>query len=502
MKKYKKIPILFLLSLVLVSSAIFAQSRTDTSKAKAINFLDKGSYQQAVDILEGIKGQSDDKDIYFLLGIAYQKLGKYQDAIEALKTFENKKPDTDEYRYYLGLSFYEQKKYKEAFSEFNKAEAAGVKPEETAYYAGYIHFMRSEYEEALPFFIKVIKQDGPYQNIAHYYAGVCLYYMGYDDKPAFESAIYHFDKVLKDNSDLALEARRYIEVIKEFLSEGTARYKKRLNLKSKGDMFFTTRRTVLPVDGIPIIGITADDNRLTADFLFDIGFAPILMESFAFFINYGFLIDTALSTEIDYTNVQKHNPGVSFQFFNQLRTWEASLNYNYTMDFLDEDKVRKIDGTHVIQLSYDQSISSSWALSLKMPLRIYKADGGVLGSFDGKSVEFAVSSYHLLGKTSLLFEPSVIIYSSSSGVVESFKYYSLTTKFNLPWKVWVFWPSVKLIPGKISSVNINRMTADLGMNLGATLGMGMKFNIILRAREGFLSDNWEIMSGVGFEYLY
>ncbi|MEI6092097.1 MAG: tetratricopeptide repeat protein [bacterium] len=502
MKNYKTTFVLLLLVFMASSSTVLAQASVDTSKAKAINFLDKGNYQQAVDLLEGIKSQTEDKDIYLLLGIAYQKLGKYENAIESLKTFESKNPDTEEYRYYLGLSFYEQQKYKEAYSEFNKAEAAGVRPGDSAYYAGYIHFMRGEYNDALPYFIKVTKQEGTFTNLAHYYAGVCLYNQGFDDKAAFESAMYHFDKVTKDNSDLSQESRRYIEVIREYLNEGIARYKRRLDLKSKGDVFFTTNRTVLPVDGIPIIGISADTNRIAADFMFDIGFAPILTQNFAFFIKYGFSIDTALSTEIDYTNVQKHSPGLALQFFNQLRTWEVSLDYNYTMDFLDEDKVRKIDGAHVVSLSYENSITSSWALGLKIPFRMYKANGDILGSFEGKSVEFALSSYHLLKRSSFLFEPSVIIYTATSGVVESFKYYSLTAKLNLPWKLGMFSPSLKVIPGMISSTRINRKTFDVGMNLGASLGLGMNFNIILRAREGFLSDQWEFISGIGFEYLY
>ncbi|MCX6112022.1 MAG: hypothetical protein NTY22_01880, partial [Proteobacteria bacterium] len=206
--------------------------------------------------------------------------------------------------------------------------------------------------------------------------------------------------------------------------------------------------------------------------------------------------------EIDYTNVQSHKPGIGFQFFNQLRTWEASLNYYYSMDFLDQDKVRKIDGAHVIQLSYDQSITSNWSLGIKIPIRIYKADGGVWGSFEGRGYEFALYSYHIMGKTSFLLEPSIIVYKSASGVIEDFTFYSINTKFNLPWRMWIFWPSLKLAPGKISSATVNRSAIDMSFNLGASLGIGMKFNIIARAREGFVSEKWEFISGVGFEYLY
>ncbi|MCX6112216.1 MAG: hypothetical protein NTY22_02885, partial [Proteobacteria bacterium] len=155
--------------------------------------------------------------------------------------------------------------------------------EESTYYAGYIYFLENDYENALPYFVKAIKQNGSFRNPAHYYAGVCLYNNGFGDRAAFESAMYHFDKVLKDNSELSQEARHYIEVIKEFLNEGIVRYKKRLDLKSKADIFFTSNRTVTPIDGIPIFGIRADNNRLAADFLFGIGFAPIMLDHFAVF---------------------------------------------------------------------------------------------------------------------------------------------------------------------------------------------------------------------------
>jgi hypothetical protein len=104
--------------------------------------------------------------------------------------------------------------------------------------------------------------------------------------------------------------------------------------------------------------------------------------------------------------------------------------------------------------------------------------------------------------TSILLEPSVIIYQSSNGVIPDFKLYSLNTKFNLPWRIWAFWPSIKLSPGRMSSSAVSRMTYDLGMNLGAPLGTGMKFNLVLRAREGFISENWEVFGGIGFEYIY
>ncbi len=476
--------------------------RSDVSKSKAISLLDKGNYEEALSILEGLKGRSEDKDIYLLLGIAYQKVGKHGMAVESLRSFETSNPDSDQYHYYLGVSLYELKRYKEALNEFDKSELAGVKPEESSYYAGYIYFLDGKYEQALPYFIKTIKQDGAYKNTAHYYAGVCLYKKGLEDRSSFESALYHFDKVLKDNGPLSQEAKHYIEVIKEFLNEGTARYKKRLNLKSKADLFYTTNRTVTPIEGIPNFGVQADNNRLAADFLFDVGFAPVIENSFAMFVNYAFLIDTALSTEIDYTNVQKHKPGVSFQFFNQLRTWETSLNYSYSMDFLDTDKVRKIDGTHVISFSYDQSITSNWALGIKAPFRLYNGKSGVWGSFEGKSFELSIASYLLFGKTSILLEPSFITYSLTNGVIPSFKYYSLNTKFNLPWRILTFWPSLKLSPGKISSATVNRATYDLACDLGATLGTGMKFNVFIRGREGFLSTNWELLSGIGFEYIY
>jgi len=477
-------------------------ARTDISKSKAVSLMDKGDYQEALNILEGLKGQTDDKDIYFLIGIAYQKTGKHLDAINSFETFETKEPETQAFHYYLGVSLYEIKRYQEALSEFNKAEFAGIRMEESSYYAGYIYFMGEDYDNALPAFIRTIKQDGSFQNLAHYYSGVCLYNKGFGDRTSFESAIYHFDKVLKDNSDLSQEAKRYIEVIREYLNEGIVRYKKRLDLKSKADIYFTTNRTVTPVVGIPILGVKADSNRLAADFLFDVGFAPVLMEHFAFVVNYGFLLDTALSTEIDYTNVQTHQLGMGIQFFNQMRTWETSLNYSYSMDFLDEDKIRKIDGTHVVQFAYDQSITSSWVLGIKVPLRMYNANNGALGNFNGKGYEISLYSYNIVGKTSFLLEPSIVIYKAASGIVDDFKYYSINTKFNLPWRMWIFFPSVKLAPGRISSIKVNRSTLDASVNLGTSLGTGMKFNLIVRAKEGFISEKTEFITGLGFEYLY
>ncbi|MCX6112215.1 MAG: hypothetical protein NTY22_02880 [Proteobacteria bacterium] len=84
--------LVFIFLVFLYSFGINAQTRTDISKAKAIHLMDQGNYKEALDILEGLKGRAEDKDIYFLLGIAYQKTGKYENSVSSFKSFDEKSP--------------------------------------------------------------------------------------------------------------------------------------------------------------------------------------------------------------------------------------------------------------------------------------------------------------------------------------------------------------------------------------------------------------------------
>ena len=493
---------LIFLSLIASFNFSYAQSNNNASlKANAVNLIEKGKFDEAKTLLERIKGSDNSKDLMFLLGFVYLKTGMYDQAVSSFKSYEASKPDNDEFHYYYGLALYETKKYDLALDEFNKSTLIGVKTAPSYYYSGYINFLRDDCDKALPFFVGALKEESEYNTLAHYYSGVCLYKKGFDDKTAFEASVYHFEKVADEKGPRQLDAQNYINSINEYLSGGAIRYKKRYNIDTQLNVAYSSRRTINPIEGVPIVGVDAGRGGSWGSFLLDLGVSPALYDTFAFFIDYGFDTNLAFSSQINNTNVQAHRPGLNFQFYNQSRTFEAYLKYMYEVELLEQDKIRKISSANIVELGFDQGFTPTWSLGMKIPIRLYSAEGGALGDFSGKSIEVVIVSQHIFGATSVRLEPSALFFMSG-GALASFKHYRFATKFNLPWKFLFLWPSIKFIPGKISSDTGSSTTYDMGFSLFNPIGLGMKLSVFTNAKKGYVSQNWDVSTGLSLEYVF
>jgi len=491
---------------ILNLSNSYAQEKSDTKRSKAILLMNEGKFKEALSVLESIKTSVNPPDYLFMLGVAYQKNSRYSESVEALKQYASIRPNDEDHHYYLGYALYNLKQYDASLDEFNKSVLLGVKTEAASYYSGLIYFDKKDYASALPFFIKASTNSGEYENVSHYYAGICLYKDGISEggPDSLEAALYHFDKVIKDNSDIDKDSRKYIAIIKEYLDTGAIRQKDRLELKFRAELFYTTNRTSDPIDGVPVIGYDANKSGFGGDFLFDIGVAPVLMNNFALFINYGFHENMGFSSQVNMSNTQKHTPGISFLFFNEARSMEGRLDYNYELNYVDADKVRKIDFAHAIVPSYLNSFSNNWAFGIKLPFRLHNGNNGAWGDFSAKSFEVVLMSYHFFGKTSIRLEPYILFFMpSSTSNLTKFKYYCFSAKMNLPWKLIFVWPSLKLAPGRIArSVGDSNTVYDFGISFFRPLGLGSRIELVGTARKGYVSNNWEIISGFAFEYVY
>lgn len=95
----------------------------------ARSFNQCGEYQMAIPLLfEVTKTKLDYRDAWVLLGYAYLKTEKYQDAIEALekaKVLDNQKPET---LFYLGLGYYSMNNFNKAEENLSKAKEFGFEP--------------------------------------------------------------------------------------------------------------------------------------------------------------------------------------------------------------------------------------------------------------------------------------------------------------------------------------------------------------------------------------
>ena len=499
----KTIFIIFIL--FVCSSDVFSQERPDIKKSKAVLLMNEGKFKEALNILEGIKGQVNTPDFLFMLGVAYQKNLRFKESADTLKQYASLKPSDENYHYYLGYALYKMNDSDGALEEFNRSDIFGIKTDASSYYSGMIYFNKMDYDKALPFFVRASKEPGEYENASHYYAGVCLYKDGIGEggNTSLEASLYHFEKVLKDNSDISKDSKRYVEVIKEYLDTGAIRQKKRLELKLRAELFYSTNRTSDQIDGVPVIGVDADRSALGGKFLVDLAASPLMYDTFGVFFSYGFAENLGFPSQVNETNTQKHSPGISFQMFNSKRTMEGRLDYHYELNYLDSDRVRKIDFIHVIEPSYMNSFTNNWAMGIKIPFRLHNGSNGQWGDFNAKSIEIAILSYHFFGKTSIRLEPSILFFMpSSTSSVSKFTFYKFAAKVNLPWKILFVWPSINLAPGRISSSNGGAMVHDYSIALFKPLGLGSRVEVVSNIRKGYVSDKWEVITGVALEYLY
>lgn len=492
---------LTLFFLFFISLNSFSQSNLATARVKIADLVGKQEYAQAKVLLDAIVANDVSKDLVFIKGFVYMKLALYEQALLIFKDYESKGVDNDDYYFYYGLLLFNLKSYEQSLEEFNRSILLGSNLASSYYYSGYIYFIKGDCEKALSFFVKVLKLGGEYISYAHYHSGICLYREGFVKPDFFEASSYHFKKVIDDKTPMNEDAQAYINSIDEYLKDGIIRKKSRYKVASNIQLAFSTRRTITPVEGMPIIGVDSGRSGPWAHFFIDMGASPLLYDEYAFFINYAFDTNLAFSSQMNNTNSQSHRPGFSFSYFDRSRTLEAYASYNLELDFLEQDKLKRIDSANVIELGFTRSMGKTWVLGVKLPLRFYSASSGVLGDFTGTNIELAVVSEHLIGATSLRFEPSMLFFISR-GTVDSFQHYKILTQLNLPWKVLFLWPSIKLTPGRLATVNGHSNTYDLYGSLFSKLGLGIKLNAFVNGKKGFVTQSWDFSTGVSMEYVF
>jgi len=95
----------------------------------ARSFNQSEEYEMAIPLLyEVVKEKNDYRDAWILLGYAYLKIDKVQDAIDALERAKKLDPNNANTLFYLGLSYYSVNDYQQAANNLEKAKFGGFEP--------------------------------------------------------------------------------------------------------------------------------------------------------------------------------------------------------------------------------------------------------------------------------------------------------------------------------------------------------------------------------------
>lgn len=155
--------------------------------------------------LEGIKKillstrlkepSSQDAQGYFNLGIAYRRLGRYDDAVTALKKAVSIPPAKDSFYLSLGETYMKQKKYHEAIPAFTEAVRINPSHGEAYYHLGIAYQQEGCDKEA----IAALEKVSPLQpNKADVYQSLGK---SYQSVKRFQEALEAFQRSLELNPD-------------------------------------------------------------------------------------------------------------------------------------------------------------------------------------------------------------------------------------------------------------------------------------------------------------
>jgi len=488
-----------ILSIVLfIFTNIF--SSFETNRLKGITELQLGNYTAAEQIFKSL-GNKD--DILLLLGITYNKKQEHEKAINLLNEFSLKNTANKTYHFYLAESLFKTGNFDLALEEFRKAELLNERTEEASLYSGYIYLNKEEYEKAFGFFVKVIDQNGPFKDLAHFYAGVCLYKQAYDDYTILKDAQYHFEKINYFNTSVFEEAKKYITVINEYVSGGVTRYKRRWDLSAKTNISFTDKRIVRPIKTAPNITLINDKSSVQGYLEFDSTFAPILKKKYSFYLLYDFKSDLGFDSLVTNTNYQYHNIGLGTTYQSEIRNWEFNLKYYYNINRLYDNSFKKLMNAHVIELSYETVILDNLSIKASIPIQLIDGKSTVIDNdFSGTSYALYLNTYAYF-KNGLNFKITPFIsffnvdyenYNSTS--------YGASIQTKLPLEILFFMPRLGYTTELISNNTSSRMANKYDLELFSPFGIGMSGVAFIRRESNYINNISNYTIGIGFEYTY
>lgn len=178
---------------------------------KGWNEIAKGNYENAIQILEGVKEKvPDNTKVLNLLGWAYVQAGRFDDAFPLYLKVLQLEPKNTMAMKDIGYICYKKGIYGEAIEHL--AKVIRIDNNKTAtlyalYYLGLIYLDREMYDDAISFFQKALER-GPNLIEAQYHLGIA-----YEKKKEYKKAKECFRKVIEiaPDSNWALKARERLE---------------------------------------------------------------------------------------------------------------------------------------------------------------------------------------------------------------------------------------------------------------------------------------------------
>ena len=187
----------------------------------AMLLLDEGFNEEAITNLKYLlKIFPESHEMWFNLGIAYEKIKQKKEAAEAYKQAVQLNHHED-YSYTLGSVLIELKNYQDALTEFLKIIQTSPNDENTIFNIGLCYFHLNEYNKALDYFLLAI-EISPDDVYAYFYAAYIYKEQGLTNfaienykrvieiDPNYSWAYFNLGSIAYENGNLP-EAKEYLE---------------------------------------------------------------------------------------------------------------------------------------------------------------------------------------------------------------------------------------------------------------------------------------------------
>ncbi len=162
-----------------------------------VAYVKLGRFQDAIESYkQAIRIKPDYTDAHYNLGVAYGKLGRSQEAIDEYKQAIRIKPDYTDAYINLGVTYYKLDRYQDAVEPYK--QAIRIKPDADAHYnLGNAYHRLGRWQEAIDEYKQVIRIKPDYAD-AHYNLGVAYGKLG-----RWQEAVESYKQAIRTKPDYA-----------------------------------------------------------------------------------------------------------------------------------------------------------------------------------------------------------------------------------------------------------------------------------------------------------
>ncbi|QPJ64152.1 MAG: tetratricopeptide repeat protein [Candidatus Nitrohelix vancouverensis] len=288
--------------------------------SKGLGFFQTGQLEEARKAFEeGIKQNPGKGELYYYLGLVLNKSQDYDQAIAIFKKALTLSPDIKELFLNLGISYFKTQDLASAQETFQIALEIQPENGSAQFFMGMTLNALQKFEESIPYFDRAAQLDPEFIQLGGYYKGLSYYKLGKTPE-----AVEQFEKsvAVDPQTKIAKDSQQFIEL----LTNKKTKSKKNWSANFSAGWEWNDNITRAESDQV--------SNESDTSYIFEAGGEYTLHKDSQYTVTTGYSFFQSLFENATEFNFQSHTP--SFSFSRAFEKFEASMNYSYSYNFLDD----------------------------------------------------------------------------------------------------------------------------------------------------------------------